>query len=231
MSLEEDLFKSCCRIIDAEWKPRNGNLLPDVDAVALQAGAVDIQGSVMYADLANSTRLVDESHTEFAAHVTKTFLFTAAQLIKRCDGVIRSFDGDRVMGVFVGASHANRAAKAAFALASAKDSVILSSLRRRWHQWSSNNWQFGYSCGLDTGAMTIIRAGVRGDNDLICLGSSANHAAKLSARRDLGYHSFATNRFVSATSYQRNTDNSPTWRRLTNGDCYGSASTMSLDRL
>ena len=227
MALKDDLLKNCDDIATAVWSPRDGRMVPDVDTVALTAGAVAIDGSVMYADLANSTGLVDSCKIEFAAQVTRVFLYVAAQLIKHTGGAVRSFDGDRVMGVFLGVSHADSAAKAAFMLRAARDEAILPTLRKKW-SLDESSWKFNYGAGLDTSSITVIKAGVRGDNDLIWLGSCANHAATLSGRRTPGYATYATERFFSATSYKRNADGTPTWARSADNACVMSNAYISL---
>ncbi|MHB8139956.1 MAG: hypothetical protein ACYDHD_01655 [Vulcanimicrobiaceae bacterium] len=91
MSLKDDLLKACGDVVTATWDPRDGRKVPNVDDVALKEGAVDIEGSVLYADLANSTGLVELGNMQFAAHVTRVFLYVCSQLIKHCGGAIRSF--------------------------------------------------------------------------------------------------------------------------------------------
>ena len=90
MALTDDLLKASLEIVSATWDPKDGRSVPDVDALALKTGAVSIVGSVMYADLANSTGLVDSCKVQFAAHVSRVFLYVAAQLIKHCAGAIRA---------------------------------------------------------------------------------------------------------------------------------------------
>jgi class 3 adenylate cyclase len=131
------------------------------------------------------------------------------------------------MGVFVAGNHADSAAKAAFMLRAAKDEVVLPVLRKKWSV-DESSWKFNYGAGLDSSSITVIKAGVRGDNDLIWLGSCANHAARLSSRRTPGYATYATDRFVSVTSYKRNTDGTATWTRSADNTCMMSKAYNSL---
>jgi len=117
------------------------------------------------------------------------------------------------MAVFVGADYVDRAAKAAFALAACKESVILPALRAYW-DLESTAWKFNYASGLDKSELTVIRAGPRGSNDLVWLGSAANHAARLSSKRDVGYATFVTLRFVeSVTWYEKTNSGLYVWER------------------
>ncbi|HKU81100.1 MAG TPA: hypothetical protein VJP76_02935 [Candidatus Tumulicola sp.] len=227
MSLKDDLLKACSDVVNATWDPRDGRKVPSVDDVALKEGAVELEGSVVYADLADSTGLVENSKIKFAAHVTRVFLYVSSQLIKQCGGTIRSFDGDRVMGIFTGDKHVDAAAKAAFMITYAKNNVIIPSLSKAWNM-ADSPWKFNYGVGLDTSSLTVIRAGVRGDNDLVWLGSCANHSAKLSNRRDVGYTTFATDRFVKATIYQKNDSGTPTWVTSADRACWMSSSHIAF---
>src|SRR5436305_868835 len=75
--------------------------------------AVELDATVLYADLADSTGLVQGYKDWFAAEVYKTYLMAASELIKNNDGTITAFDGDRVMGVFIGGSKNSSAARCA----------------------------------------------------------------------------------------------------------------------
>ena len=51
------------------------------------------------------------------------------------------------MGVFVGEKHVDSAAKAAFMLRAARDSVILPTLAKKW-KLAETPWKFNYGAGL-----------------------------------------------------------------------------------
>jgi class 3 adenylate cyclase len=70
--------------------------------VKLGNDAVKLSATVLYADLADSTKLVDGHTKQFSAEIYKTFLHCAAKIIRSEDGVITAYDGDRVMAVFIG---------------------------------------------------------------------------------------------------------------------------------
>src|SRR4051812_36873707 len=62
----------------------------------LSNDAVEIDGTVLYADLAESTPLVKGYKDWFAAEVYKNYLYCAARIIRLRGGVITAYDGDRV---------------------------------------------------------------------------------------------------------------------------------------
>ena len=71
-----------------------------------------IAATMLYADLADSTALAMWDR-RVAARVCKAFLAFASRLIRASDGEVRSFDGDRVMGVFIGKTKNTSAVKCA----------------------------------------------------------------------------------------------------------------------
>jgi class 3 adenylate cyclase len=79
--------------------------------VALAGGAVEIDATFLYADMANSSKMAKELDRRVAAKILKSFLATTARLVRYHDGSIVSFDGDRILGVFMGDSKNTVAAK------------------------------------------------------------------------------------------------------------------------
>ena len=102
MALVDDLKSQVREILDTKWGSREGKVVPDSDSVKLGNDAVKIKGAVLYADLAESTALVDRFPRWYAAEVYKSFLHCASKIIQAREGVITAFDGDRVMAVFIG---------------------------------------------------------------------------------------------------------------------------------
>jgi class 3 adenylate cyclase len=102
MSLADDLKAQVLDILKTKWASRDGLVVPESDSVKLGNDAVKLNAAVLYADLAESTSLVDKFPRWFAAEVYKAFLHCASKIIKARDGVITAFDGDRVMAVFIG---------------------------------------------------------------------------------------------------------------------------------
>src|SRR4051794_8728269 len=113
MALLNELTKNVDDILNQEWNIREGQVVPATEDVALAGGAVKLNATFLYADLADSTDLAMNYDKRIAAKVFKSFLSCSTRLIKEHDGKIRSFDGDRVMGVFIGQTKNTTAAKCA----------------------------------------------------------------------------------------------------------------------
>src|SRR5437016_4133112 len=113
MALKDDLSSDVDRILRQEWNVRDGQVVPKTEDVPLEGGAVKLTATMLYADLADSTDLAMNYDRRIAAKVFKSFLSCSSKIIRSVGGEIRSFDGDRVMGVFVGNNKNTAAAKCA----------------------------------------------------------------------------------------------------------------------
>src|SRR5688572_6243323 len=113
MSLADDLKKEVANVFATRWAVRDGKDVPEAEDVKLGNDAINLEGTVLYADLAESTNLVDNYKPLFAAEIYKSYLHCASKIIVSEGGKITAFDGDRVMGVFVGTAKNTSAARCA----------------------------------------------------------------------------------------------------------------------
>ncbi len=176
MSLKNDLDEKVKKIFKERWTVRKGQVVPDPDDLALSNDAVRLNGVVLYADMSESTKLVDTKNDRFAAKVYKSFLHCAAKIICSEDGEITSYDGDRIMAVFIGEAKNTSAAKAALKINYARKHIINPALAA---QYPNTNYEVKHTVGIDSSELFIARTGIRGYNDLVWVGKSANHAAKM----------------------------------------------------
>src|SRR5689334_14865028 len=101
MPFADDLIEDVRKIAVGSWTEVDGRVVPESADVGLGNDGVNLDAVMLYADLAESTAMVVRSRT-VAAEVFKAFLHCSTKIILARDGYIRSFDGDRVMGVFIG---------------------------------------------------------------------------------------------------------------------------------
>src|SRR5229473_7156019 len=109
MALIDDLKSETNQIVKSAWTRRDGNIIPETKDIKLGNECVDLEATFLYADLADSTELAIQSQ-DIAAEVAKAYLMGTTRIIRALGGEIRSFDGDRVMGVFYGGSKNTNAA-------------------------------------------------------------------------------------------------------------------------
>jgi class 3 adenylate cyclase len=127
---------------------------------------------VLYADLADSTALVDGYKRLFAAEIYKTLLHCAAKIICDEGGTITAYDGDRIMAVFIGGPRNTPAVKAAMKMHWAMVNIIRPSLKKHYPE---DTYVLKHVVGIDTSDLFIARTGVRGANDLVWVGRAANY--------------------------------------------------------
>lgn len=178
MELSSDLQKFVKDIFANHWRTRDGTVVPDDSSVALSNDGVKISATVLYADLSDSTALVDDHLPEFAAEIYKAYLHCAAKILRSEKGTITAYDGDRVMAVFIGDSKNTSAVRAALRINWAVRHVINPAIKR---QYGQNTYEVKQAVGIDTGELLVAKTGIRNANDLVWVGTPANHAAKLCA--------------------------------------------------
>lgn len=192
MGLKEEVTDDVAGIISQTWSIRDGTVVPTTKDVLLAGGGVKLDATVLYADLADSTELVMNQDARVAAKVMKCFLAACSRIIRAFDGEIRSFDGDRVMGIYVGDSKNSNAAKTALKIKWAFDNIVKPKLEAQYPSLTEGVYKLGYGAGIDTSSVLAVRGGVRGGNDLVWVGRAPNAAAKLSTVREDPYRTYIT---------------------------------------
>ena len=177
MSLADDLATQVKKIFKDSWETRDGQVVPEPENLKLGNDAVEFKrATILYADLSGSTALVDAKNWMFAAEVYKSFLHCAAKIIRAEGGAITSYDGDRVMGIFVGDPQSNPAVRCGLKINHAVQKIVNPALLT---QYPNSGFSVKQIVGIDTSEIRAARTGVRGGNDIVWVGRAANYAAKL----------------------------------------------------
>jgi class 3 adenylate cyclase len=188
MKKADEILAEIKDVFATKWQTRNGNKVPEPEDIKLGNDAVLLDGTVLYADMADSTALVNGYKDWFAAEIYKSYLVAACHVIRNNDGIITAFDGDRVMAVYIGENKNSTAAKTALQLNWVVNQInsILKTA------YSTTSFTLRHSVGVDTSSLFVAKTGIRNSNDLVWVGRAANHAAKLSGLSDPGYSVFIT---------------------------------------
>jgi class 3 adenylate cyclase len=184
MAFYEELQEEVSSIFVSRWTSRDGLVVPEPEAVGLDNDCVKFNAVVLYSDLVGSTKMVGSLTAEASAEVYKAFTRCVCRLITNAGGTVTSFDGDRVMGVFIGGSKNTTAAKVGLQINWAVTKVINPAFSL---QHPGVNFKVEHATGIDGSPLLVARTGIRGSNDLVWVGKAANQAAKLSEVRDAGY--------------------------------------------
>lgn len=178
MSVADDIRNNSKDTFGTAWTVRDGLVVPAASDLKLTNDAVRFEtATILYADLDASTDLVETKKWEFAGQVYKTFLYAASRLIRKHGGSIVSYDGDRVMGVFISKSQRNDAISCSLEINYAIKNIVQTELQKKW----TTDFKIRHVVGIDTSTVRAARTGVRGDNDLVWIGNAPNLAAKLTS--------------------------------------------------
>ena len=218
MGLKDDLETDVNTILGQAWDVRDGQVVPEMEDVALAGGAVKLTATMLYADLADSTQLAMYDR-RVAAKTFKCFLTCCSKITRERGGEIRSFDGDRVMGVFIDDYKNTSAAKCALHINYAFLKIIKPKLEAKYEVFRNGTYKLAHCVGVDTSEVLVIRGGIRNNNDLVWVGRAPNVVAKLSSIRNSPYHSYITETVYDIMNEEAKTsDGKSMWEKRTNSD-------------
>src|SRR5271165_7011823 len=163
MALSDDLRAETGEIVRSAWDRRKGTVVPQPEDVGLGNEGVTFNATFLYADLADSTELAIKD-TSIAAEVFKAYLRGTTRIIRALGGEIRSFDGDRVMGVFTEGNKNTSGAKAALQINHFFSKILRPSFM---NYYSTRSLKLTQTVGVDTSEVVVVRAGIRNNNDLV----------------------------------------------------------------
>lgn len=176
MALKDDLIAQVKKTFREKWETKEGNVVPSDKDIPLRNYGVYLDAVCLYADMIESTKLVEGRTPEFAAECYKVFLHCASRIIKENGGDVVAFDGDRVMGVFVTGTKNTNAMQAALKINYAVDQIINPELKSFYIH---SDYVLRHCVGIDGGKILVTGTGIRTANDFVWVGKSANYAAKL----------------------------------------------------
>ena len=198
-------------LFSTSFDSRDGRVVPEYSDVALRNGAVKIEAAFLYADLAGSAALSKACPWETTAKIIRAFLDCATRLIIKHGGVVRSFDGDRVMGIFIGDNKNTAASICGREIHWTVRKIIQPIAEMKFRSVKNNGIQIRHGVGIDVGEVRAVRSGIRDSNDLIWIGKAASFSAKLSDVRDEPFHTYISSRCYNTlhdtAKFDRNGEN------------------------
>jgi class 3 adenylate cyclase len=180
----DDLDKAVAAITGTAFTERDGRIVPETGKVGYDE-AVKLDGTWLYCDLLDSSGLVAASGKPTVGKVIRLFLDSTVRIMRQNGGEIRSFDGDRVMAIFVGDGRFDTAVKTAMQVKWACNTLLQPAIEKKYPSLVKADWKVRPASGIASGETLIVRGGVRKlDNDLVSIGVAPNLAAKLSDVRN-----------------------------------------------
>lgn len=234
MAFSGDLTEECDKIFRSPWSKSQGQKVPEPEDLPLGNHAVElIPATVLYADLDGSTNMVDTKSWQIAAEVYKTYLLCATRVIRSCGGAITSFDGDRVMGIFIGGSQSSTAAQCSLKINYAVQKIFNPRFKQ---QYSHLAFEVVHVVGIDRSEVRATRTGIRGNNDIVWVGRAPNYAAKLTSA-GTNFRTWITEEVYDKLnesskyggSQKQNMWTARYWTSMNNKTVYGSNWTWNVD--
>jgi class 3 adenylate cyclase len=185
MTIKEDLTRHVQTLAKTRWGdiPR-ARVIPSPDDLTYGNTGEHLDVTILYADIAGSTTLVDTVDEQLAAEYYSTFLYCASKLVTRHGGSIQAYDGDRVMAVYVGDSQADDAVSTALELHYAVVEIINPAFLKIYDQFHK---KLTFTVGIDSGTCLAIKVGTRSVGEIAWIGAAANYAAKLNSFNGLDH--------------------------------------------
>ncbi|MEQ1699263.1 MAG: adenylate/guanylate cyclase domain-containing protein [Ilumatobacteraceae bacterium] len=189
MAYVDELTADVNDIVKSNLENRKGTVVPTTDSVTMTQ-SVTVDATYLFADLAGSSTAAAKLKKPVTAAIIRGFLRAASSIIRKQGGEIRSYDGDRVMGIFMGDGKNSDAAKAGLQINWAVGNILRPALKAKWAN-IEDFYVLDHGVGIATGESLIVKGGVHGNNDLASIGQAPNIAAKLSDRRS-AYKTYIT---------------------------------------
>jgi class 3 adenylate cyclase len=209
-----DLTAETADILKTKWSVREGTVIPDSDTITLKDGAVKVPATFLYADLAASSKLAQICPWETTAKIIRAYLHISIRLIRAYGGEIRSFDGDRVMGVFMGNTKNTYATRCAREIFWTTENALDTGATKEFSSIKNNQLRIRQCVGIDTGQAVAVRAGIRNNNDVIWIGRPPSLAAKLSDCREYPYCVYISDDCYKALAEaERTIGQTPIWEQ------------------
>lgn len=177
MSTADEIESAVKDIIDTPFKVESARVVPE--SVVFKNGAKKIDATYLYADLVGSSVAAQKLKKFAAAKIIRCFLNASYRVIRSRGGEVRSYDGDRIMAIFIGDDKNRQAVRAALGINWAMEHVIRPQLASEWPTLK-DSYTPRHAVGVATGEAFIVAGGIRSDSDLVSIGAAPNIAAKLS---------------------------------------------------
>ena len=152
MGLKTDLDMTVAGIFRDAWNIRDGLTVPESEDIQLGNHGVKLEAAILYADLASSTKLVDSENPTFSAECYKAFLHCASKIIRNRGGQIRSFDGDRVMGIFIDDRKNSNAARCGLEINWAVANIVNPAIAS---QYQAKQYRMVHKVGIDCSSILV----------------------------------------------------------------------------
>jgi adenylate cyclase len=223
MALLDDLKSKIDAYVKEPYVIDETIVVPDTDTPNLTFGnkGLTCVFAFLFVDIRKSSQLHETYGYTKAAKVYQSFHDINVRVIEENSGSIRAFDGDRIMGVFVGEMKNSNAVKAAMQIQWAIRNILNPKL----------GTQITCGGGIDYGKILVTKIGKgrdKNNNDLVWIGKADNYASHL-ANEANNTIIISTNSYKVLSQDRKTSNDKDMWQskvlKLKNGtevNCYES---------
>ena len=178
MPVKEDIENKITAYFNEPYETHETSIVPDTDYSKLTFNNKGLIANLtfLFIDIRNSSNILDIYKEKYAAIIYQCFHEINVRLILSRGGKVRSFDGDRTMGVFSGDRKNPSALDAAMNIRWAISNILNKKLELKKYPGIK------VGLGIDTGRTLITKVGKGGDinnSDLNWISKASNHASHL----------------------------------------------------
>lgn len=167
MTLKDDISTGISTIFSQKWTVSQGITVPDDSKVSMNGNVVKLDGTVLYADMKESSKLIEDFSQTVAGRIYQAFLKSSARIITDLRGTVTAYDGDRIMAIFTGNRKNSEAAIAALKINYVVSKILRPKLKEHFSGIGSTGFDISHCAGIDTGSFLAVKAGQRGANDIV----------------------------------------------------------------
>lgn len=163
-------------ILDLTIQKENTNTIPNEGDVSKKSKAKNLQCSVLFVDMRNSTKMMDEQGRKNMTKIYKMFARTVIKSVEECNGKVMQIMGDGMLCLFVNENEKNSGQLAVDAVRN-----INTYVQNSYNPIVSDDWKIQCGMGICSGHIFITRIGIRGEDKCCQLAfpsSVTNYASK-----------------------------------------------------
>ncbi|WP_288147207.1 adenylate/guanylate cyclase domain-containing protein [Thomasclavelia cocleata] len=172
----DQLKKELTDIMNLKIDTENINYIPKEQEISKKKKAKNLQCSVMFVDMRNSTKMQDENGSKNMIKIYKMFAKLVTKAVEENCGKVMQIVGDGLLCLFINKNKTNSGQHAINAVR-----IINTYVKEAYNPIVKPDWKIACGMGICSGHILITRIGTRGKNKCCQLAfpsSITNYASK-----------------------------------------------------
>ncbi|MEO8720864.1 MAG: hypothetical protein ABI297_05830 [Ginsengibacter sp.] len=179
MTLLDTLQLEIDEVLGITWQINNAEVKPEIEETRLVNRAFKINGTFLYADLADVPAMTERCSWETTAKIIRAYTNISVRLIQAHGGAISSGGSHRILGIFKGETPNTSAVNCARKIDWMVEKVLNPKADMAFPSIRNNKLVIRHSIGIDTSDAWAVRSGSGNSSELIWIGRAPEFAAHL----------------------------------------------------